>query len=94
MTTHDATAARIAARYGTYHRREGVDILTATFAIEVESYSTVTQAESQLDVHRFTHRLYCAGADKSATDKALAYYRNSTIGVMDSGGNILKASSN
>ena len=94
MTTHDATAERIARKYGTEYRRIGVDILTWQFAIEVESWADVPEAEEQLRDHIFTHKLYCAGADEIATQRALIDYQNSNIGVMDRNGNILKYASN
>lgn len=90
MTTHDATAERIAKRYGTTYRRIGVDIVTFAMAIEVESYDDVPDARGQLI--GYTCSVFCAGADAAATRRALSYYASSDIGVMNSNGDILKAS--
>lgn len=90
MTTHDATAERIAKRYGTTYRRIGVDIVTSLIAIEVESYDDVPDASRQLSGYDCS--VYCAGADAAATLRALSYYASSDIGVMDSNGDVMKYS--
>ena len=90
MTAHDATAERIATRYRTFYKRIGVDIVTPTIAIEVESYDDVPDARRQLIGYDCS--VYCAGADAAATRRALSYYASSDIGVMDSNGDVIKYS--
>jgi len=59
-------------------------------AIEVETTSTVGDAAGQLA--GFQKPVYVAGADAEATKKALQHYKDTTIGVMNSRGQILKRS--
>ncbi len=90
-TTHDKTAGRIAKQHNTeYNKGQGPDIQTKGLAIEVESKNTVPDAGRQLQ--GFKKRVYVAGADAETTKRAVERFRNSTIGVMDQKGNILKPS--
>ena len=91
MSEHDTTAERIAIRYGGfYYRGQGADIVVNNMAIEVETLYTVEDAEGQLRNYRFA--VYVAGANAAATQKALNYYANSDIDVMDNIGSIIKES--
>ena len=88
---HDATAERIAKRYGVeYNRRRGPDIIAPTMIIEVETVQTVSDAFRQLQGVR--KPVYVAGADDISTKAALAAPHDDTIGVMDPEGRILRYS--
>ena len=90
--SHKVTANRIAKRYGAeYEGGEGVDIKTPRVAIEVETAETVPEAPTQLQGHR--GQVFIAGTNKEAVEKALEVTEDSTIGVMDNKGNIIKQSS-
>ena len=92
MTKHDKTAQGIAANKGaSYNKGQGPDIKTSRQTIEVETVDTIKDAGRQLQGYRGP--VYVAGADDAATDAALEHYDDTTIGVMDSLGNILKSSS-
>ncbi len=91
-TKHDEVARRIARkRRAEYNKGPGPDISTPSIAIEVESETTIPDAGRQLQ--GFRKPVYVAGATRNATTSALEHYRNSTIGVMDESGNIVKRSS-
>lgn len=90
-TKHDKTAQRIADKKGvSYNQGEGPDIKTSRQTIEVETTDTIKDAAQQLRGHRGA--VYVAGADAAATKKALEQYDGTTIGVMNSSGEILKRS--
>ena len=89
---HDATAERVAgARGAEYNRGQGADIRTGRQVIEVETTRTIKDAGRQLQGHRGP--VYVAGADDEATAAALERYEDTTIGVMDPSGKILRSSS-
>jgi hypothetical protein len=91
-TNHDTTAQRIASAKGAdYNRGQGPDIQTARQVIEVETTKTIKDAGRQLQGHRGP--VYVAGADEKATTAALEHYEDTTIGVMDPSGKIVKSSS-
>lgn len=88
---HRTTANRLAQLYGTeYNKGAGADIKTDSIAIEVETEKTVGDASRQLQGHQ--KPVYIAGTNQKAVDAALDQYGDSTIGVMDQYGNILKPS--
>ena len=58
--------------------------------IEVETPETVADAGRQLSGHRGP--VYVAGTNKKAVEQALDLYGDSTIGVMDNQGKIVKRS--
>ena len=58
--------------------------------IEVETPDTVADAGRQLRGHRGP--VYVAGTNKEAVERALDRYGDTTIGVMDNQGNIVKRS--
>lgn len=90
-TKHDRTASRIAGRErGEYNRGRGADILTGRRAIAVETTRTVRNGLRQLQGYR--RPVYIAGADPAATRKALEVTEGTTVGVMTSGGKILRRS--
>lgn len=90
-TKHDETAKFIAAQKGvSYNQGEGPDIKTPRQTIEVETADTIKDAAQQLRGYRGA--VYVAGADAAATQKALEQYDGTTIGVMNSSGEILKRS--
>lgn len=89
--SHKTTANRTAKKYGTeYNNSKGVDIKSKRATIEVENSVTVADAPRQLRGHRGP--AYIAGTNKEATDKALEVTKNTTIGVMDNKGDIIKSS--
>ncbi len=90
--SHEATATRIAKKLGSkYNQDKGVDIVTSQIAIEVETAATITVGVQQLRGHR--KPVYIAGTNKEAVKNALKETENTTIGVMDRQGNIVKRSS-
>ena len=89
--SHKTTANRIAQKYGSnYNSGEGADIKAQHITIEVETPESVADAGRQLRGHKGP--VYVAGTNKEATEKALELYDNSTIGVMDNQGKIIKQS--
>ena len=92
MSKHNRTAQRIADQKGVpYNQGQGPDVKTPRQVIEVETVDTIKDAGRQLQGYRGP--VYVAGADDAATEAALEHYDDTTIGVMDSLGNILKSSS-
>ena len=92
MSKHNRTAQRIADQKGVpYNQGQGPDVKTPRQVIEVETVDTIKDAGRQLQGYRGP--VYVAGADAAATEAALEHYDDTTIGVMDSLGNILKSSS-
>lgn len=90
-TKHDTTAQRIADKQGVpYNQGQGPDIKTPRQVIEVETTNTIPDAGRQLQGHRGP--VYVAGANAAATKAALEYYQDTTIGVMDPSGKIVKPS--
>ena len=88
---HDRVAERLAMKQGaTYNRGQGPDVGNSQRAVEVETTSTVGDAARQLAGYQ--KPVYVAGADAEATKKALQRYKDTTIGVMNSRGQILKRS--
>jgi len=89
--SHKTTANRIARKLGAnYNNGEGVDIKSNRGTVEVETPDTVSDAPRQLRGHRGP--AYIAGTNKDAVEKALDATKGTTIGVMDSQGNIVKQS--
>ncbi len=90
--SHKTTANRIAKKYkAEYNSSKGVDIVMPNKAIEVETAETVKDGIRQLQGHK--KPVYIAGTNKKALDKAIELTQNTTVGVMDNLGNILKSSS-
>ena len=90
-TKHDTTAQRIADKKGVpYNQGQGPDIKPPHQTIEVETSNTIPDAGRQLQGYRGP--VYVAGANAAATKAALQYYEDTTIGVMNSSGEILKRS--
>ena len=88
---HDQTASRLAGKDGVkFNRGQGPDVVGPRRAIEVETADTARDGLRQL--RGFRKPVYIAGADVAATDAALAATRNTTVGVMDPQGNIVKSS--
>lgn len=89
--SHKTAAIKIAKKYGAeYNDGKGVDIKSKRAVIEVETPKTVGEAPGQLRGHRGP--AYIAGSNKEAVDKALEVTGETTIGVMDNQGNIIKRS--
>ena len=89
--SHKTTANRLAAQYDAeYNQGPGADIKADNITIEVETPDTIADAGRQLQGHRGP--VYVAGTNKEAVDLALDRYSDSTIGVMDNQGNIVKPS--
>ena len=90
--SHKVTSNRIARSNNTnYNNRKGVDVVTPSRAIEVETENTVKSGIKQLQGHKKPS--YIAGTNQSAVNKALRATQGTTIGVMDNMGNIVKSSS-
>jgi len=89
--SHKITANRIAKKMNTeYNDGKGVDIKSTNTTIEVETQETVADALGQLRGHRGP--AYIAGTNKEAVNKAMETTEGTTVGVMDSQGNIVKPS--
>lgn len=89
--SHTRAAKSIARKYDTvYNRGQGPDVETYRVAIEVETEDTVEDAPMQLQGYK--KAVYIAGSNQKAVDKALEVAEETTIGVMDKDGNILKQS--
>ena len=89
--SHKTTANRLAAQHGAdYNQGPGADIKAEHVTIEVETPETIADAGRQLRGHRGP--VYVAGTNKEAVKRALDRYGDSTIGVMDNQGNIVKPS--
>ncbi len=90
-TKHDDTANRIARRKGAqYNRGQGPDVITPKSAIEVETENTARDGLRQL--RGFRKPVYIAGADAAATEKALEVTKGTTVGVMNSRGEVVRRS--
>lgn len=88
---HDQTASRLARKDGVeYNRGQGPDVVSRRRAIEVETADTARDGLRQL--RGFRKPVYIAGADAAATEAALAATQNTTVGVMDPQGNVVKRS--
>ena len=89
---HDKVAKQIAKKQNTsYNPGQGPDVQNSRRAIEVETKNSVGDAARQLAGYK--KPVYIAGADAETTKKALQQYKDTTIGVMNSKGKILKRSS-
>lgn len=93
MTTkHDKTAKHLADKEGVdYNRGQGPDVNSRRRAIEVETAGTVSDGLRQLQ--GFRKPVYIAGANEEATRAALKATEGTTVGVMNSQGEIVKPSS-
>ena len=90
--SHKVTSNRIAKNNNAnYNNKKGVDVVTPSRAIEVETVNTVKSGVRQLQGHKKPS--YIAGTNQQAVDKALKVTQGTTIGVMDNKGNIVKSSS-
>lgn len=91
MTKHDDAAQRLAKMLGTeYNKGPGPDVVTRDQATEVETANTVGDAARQL--RGFTKPVYVQGADAVTTKKALERYEDTTIGVRNPQGKIVRRS--
>ena len=89
--SHKTTANRLASIHGVeYNQGAGADIKAPDVTIEVETPETVGDAGRQLSGHRGP--VYVAGTNREAVDKALERYSDTTIGVMDNQGKVIKPS--
>lgn len=88
---HDRVARQIARKEKTeYNQGPGADIKGARRAIEVETPRTIGDAARQLQGYK--KPVYVAPTDPKAVPKAVARYKNTTIGVMRPSGKIAKPS--
>ena len=90
ISQHDATAIRIAEKYGVeFNRGPGPDVITPNMDIEVETVESVSDAFRYI---RSRKPVYVAGVDDFTTRVALQLTHDYTIGVMDQDGNIRRHS--
>lgn len=90
--SHDITANRIAKKLGTeYNKGKGPDIKKPNMVVEIETNQTVKDGLRQLQ--GFRKSVYIAGSTQKALNGALKATKNTTVGVMDARGNIVKRSS-
>ena len=88
---HDKVAERIAKRQRTtYNPGPGVDVKGSRAVVEVETDNTVGDAARQLKGYK--KPVYVAGTDAKTVKKALEHYKDTTIGVMNPSGKIVKNS--
>ena len=88
---HDQAAQRLANRLGTeYNRGKGPDVITKDQVTETETVNTVADAARQLS--GFKKPVYVQGADAATTKKAVERYGDTTIGVRNPQGTIVKRS--
>lgn len=74
-----------------YNQGEGPDIETPLAVMEIETEDTVSDAARQLQGYK--KPVYVVGANERTVQKAMEFYKDKTIGVMDNQGNIRKSSS-
>ena len=88
---HDQAAQRLAKNLGTdYNKGKGADVITKDQVTETETVNSVGEAGQQLQ--GYNKPTYVQGADAAATQKALERYKDSTIGVRNQQGKIVKRS--
>lgn len=91
LRSHKTTANRIAKKYNTsYISDEGVDIVTKKVKVEVETEGNVSSGIKQLCGSK--GKVYIAGVNKNTVKEALEKTKDTTIGVMDNQGRIIKKS--
>jgi len=89
--SHNALANKLAKKFGVeYNKGPGIDIQTPSMAIEVEPEKTISDAGRQLQGYR--KPVYVAPTTKGGVEKALERYGNTSIGVMNNEGKIIKRS--
>ena len=89
--SHKSTAIRLAELHNSaYNPGPGADIKTEDITIEVETADTVADAGRQLGGHRGPVFVGCT--TQEAVRLALERYKDSTIGVMDKQGKVIKKS--
>ena len=88
---HTATANRIAKRFGTTVSDDGQpDVQTPEVTIEIETSATIRDAVRRLS--NTDRPAFVAVTNKEALVDALRYAHGTTVGVMDSRGEIVKQS--
>lgn len=88
---HDQAAQRLARKLGAdYNRGKGPDVQTENQVTETETVNTIADAARQLS--GFKKPVYVQGADAAATQKAVERYGDTTIGVRDPQGKIVRRS--
>ena len=91
LSKHDKVAQKIAKREGTeYNRGAGADVQGRQRAIEIETPQTIGDAARQLQGYQ--KPVYVAPTDTKAVQAAIKHYKNTTIGVMNPTGKIVKRS--
>lgn len=86
---HDRIVDRIASRFGSTHRREGVDIRVKDIAIEVAAtLNDVYQSIGQLNRSRKKRKFL--SVPREFRETALRLTKGTGIGVMDGTGRIIK----
>ncbi len=89
--SHKTTAKRIAIKLNAdYNNGKGVDVKANRATVEIETPDTVQDALGQLRGHK--GRVYIAGTNQQAVNKALDVTQGTTVGVMDNQGNVVKRS--
>ena len=89
--SHETTANRVAQQHGVdYNKGKGPDVQAPHITVEVETQGNVSDGIRQLQGH--SGPVYIAGANQQTIDEALNATQNTTVGVMDSQGGIVKPS--
>jgi hypothetical protein len=85
------TANRIAKKFNTeYIPGVGADVKTDDIAIKVVTPDSIVDGMRELRGHR--KPVYLAGTNKATVNAALEAIKGTTVGVMDSQGNIVEES--
>ena len=89
--SHETAANRIASKLNVeYNKGRGPDIVASNVVVEVETERSVN--EGLLQLRGYKKPVYIAATNKDAVRKALEKTKNTTVGVMNSHGNIIKKS--
>ena len=89
--SHKTTSNRLAKKFKTeYNKGQGPDVQTNDKVVEIETLGTVKDGLRQLQ--GFSKKVYIAGVNKKTVTKAIELTKNTTVGVMDKDGNIIKRS--
>lgn len=93
MTRHDEVATKLAKKFGTtYNRGPGPDIETNSLAIEVETKESLRR-DGLRQLRNIRKRVYIAMTEDKDIPDAMERTKNTTVGVMNTSGGIVKSSS-
>lgn len=92
MTKHDEVATRLAKKFGTkYNRGKGADVKLDDFAVEVETKRSLKK-DGLRQLRGYRSRVYIAMADDKDIQHAREMTKDTTVGVMNTKGEVVKPS--